>query len=99
MYGERVHEAVLSAGMKISGCTVHFVDDTPDGGPIVLQSAVPVEDGDTPATLAARVADEEHRWYPLAISLFAERRLLIQGRKVRIVEARERESVANEVTR
>ena len=82
MYGERVHEAVLGAGMKISGCTVHFVDDTPDGGPIVLQSAVPVEDGDTPATLAARIAREEHRLYPQAVRLFAEGRLGIPGHKV-----------------
>lgn len=99
MYGERVHEAVLSAGMKISGCTVHFVDETPDGGPIILQAVARVQEDDTPASLGARIAEEEHRLYPLAIRLFAEGRLLIEGRKVGIVEARKREPVASEVSR
>lgn len=88
MYGERVHQAVLAAGVKISGCTVHFVDDTPDGGPIILQSAVAVQDDDTPVSLAARIARREHRLYPQAIRLFAEGRLKIQGRRVRILEER-----------
>lgn len=83
MYGPRVHQAVLASGVKISGCTVHFVDETPDGGPIIFQAAVPVLDGDTPASLAERVAQQEHRLYPEALRLFAEGRLRIDGRKVR----------------
>ncbi|MDQ7820658.1 MAG: phosphoribosylglycinamide formyltransferase [Armatimonadota bacterium] len=82
MYGERVHEAVLRSGVKISGCTVHLVDETPDGGPIVLQAAVPVRDDDTVQTLAARVAAQEHRLYPLAIRLYALGRLALRGRRV-----------------
>lgn len=99
MYGERVHEAVLNAGMKVSGCTVHFVDDTPDGGPIILQAVARVEEDDTPSSLSARIAEEEHRLYPLAIRLFAEGRVRIQGRKVGIVEAREWEPITSEVSR
>jgi len=84
MYGAHVHRAVLASGVKISGCTVHFVDETPDGGPIILQAAVPVRDDDTEETLASRIAEEEHRLYPEAIRLFAEGRLTIVGRRVRI---------------
>ena len=58
MYGERVHQAVLDSGMKVSGCTVHLVDEEYDTGPIVAQTAVQVDDNDTPATLAARVVEE-----------------------------------------
>lgn len=86
MYGAHVHEAVLASGVKVSGCTVHFADETPDGGPIILQSTVPVEDDDTVETLAARVGVEEHRLYPAAIRLFAEGRLKVIGRRVRVVD-------------
>jgi phosphoribosylglycinamide formyltransferase-1 len=86
MYGAHVHEAVLASGVKVSGCTVHFADETPDGGPIVLQSPVPVEDDDTVETLAARVGVEEHRLYPAAIRLFAEGRLRVFGRRVHVVD-------------
>ena len=82
MYGERVHRAVLASGARTSGATVHFVTDVPDGGPIIAQAAVPVEDGDTPATLAARVAGAERRLYPYAIRLFAQGRLRIDGDRV-----------------
>jgi phosphoribosylglycinamide formyltransferase-1 len=85
MYGAHVHEAVLASGVKVSGCTVHFADETPDGGPIILQSAVPVEDDDTVDTLAARVGVEERRVYPAAIRLFAEGRLNVIGRRVHVV--------------
>jgi formyltetrahydrofolate-dependent phosphoribosylglycinamide formyltransferase len=85
MYGEKVHQAVLASGARMSGCTVHFVSEIPDGGPIVLQAAVPVRDDDTPATLAARVRREEHHLYPLAVRLFAEGRLPITGHRVRIL--------------
>ena len=84
MYGARIHEAVLEYGAKISGCTVHFVDEQYDTGPIICQSAVPVEEGDTPETLAARVLIAEHEAYPHAVALFAAGRLSVAGRRVQI---------------
>jgi formyltetrahydrofolate-dependent phosphoribosylglycinamide formyltransferase len=84
-YGRRVHEAVLAAGVKVSGCTVHFADDHYDRGPIILQGCVPVLDDDTVETLAARVLALEHELYPQAVQLFAEDRLRIEGRRVRIL--------------
>lgn len=84
-YGRRVHEAVLAYGAKVSGATVHFVDEVYDSGPIVLQRAVPVEDDDTPESLAARVKTVEDVLYPQAIQLEAERRLQIDGRRVRVL--------------
>ncbi len=87
MYGERVHAAVLSHGVKVTGCTVHFVDESPDGGPIILQAPVPVLEDDTPAALADRVLEQEHRLYIEAIRLFAEGRLRRQGRRVQILPA------------
>jgi phosphoribosylglycinamide formyltransferase-1 len=74
----------LDYGVKFSGCTVHFVDEGVDTGPIIIQSAVPVLDDDTEETLAARILKEEHRIYPQAINLFAGGRLEIKGRKVLI---------------
>ncbi|HLW47520.1 MAG TPA: phosphoribosylglycinamide formyltransferase [bacterium] len=85
MYGGRVHEAVLASGARVSGCTVHFVTRDPDAGPIIVQASVPVEDGDTPATLSARVRREELRAYPLAVRLFAEGRLHVHGNRVRVL--------------
>lgn len=85
MYGDRVHKAVLASGVRQSGCTVHFVTEEPDAGPIIVQGVVPVQDGDTPTTLAARVRKEERRLYPLAVRLFAERRLRIEGHTVRVL--------------
>ncbi len=87
MYGERVHRAVIDSGMKISGCTVHFVDEEYDTGPIIVQSAVPVEEGDTPENLADRILPEEHRAYVKAITLFAEGRLSLDGPQVRVTGA------------
>ena len=81
-YGRRVHQAVLDYGARITGCTVHFVDDQYDHGPIILQKPVPVADDDTPETLAARVFAEECRVLPEAIRLFSARRLRIEGRRV-----------------
>jgi phosphoribosylglycinamide formyltransferase-1 len=83
-YGHRVHEAVLEAGVKLTGATVHFVDAEYDHGPIILQEAVPVQDDDTPDTLAARVQASERRLVPEAVRLFAEGRLTTDGRRVRI---------------
>ena len=82
-YGQRVHEAVIAAGMKISGATVHFVDEEYDHGPIVLQRTVPVLDDDTPESLAARVQALERELIPEAVCLFAAGRLEIHGRRVR----------------
>jgi formyltetrahydrofolate-dependent phosphoribosylglycinamide formyltransferase len=84
MYGEHVHAAAIESGMKVSGCTVHFVDEQYDTGPIIVQSAVPILDDDTPATLASRILPEEHRAYVCAVKWFAEGRLQMEGRRVRL---------------
>lgn len=83
-YGRRVHEAVLAKGVKVTGATVHFVDEEYDHGPIICQRAVPVLDEDTVETLAARVQAAERELVPEAIRLFAEGRLEIDGGRVRI---------------
>jgi formyltetrahydrofolate-dependent phosphoribosylglycinamide formyltransferase len=85
MYGRRVHEAVLAAGVKVSGATVHFADDHYDTGPILLQEAVPVLADDTPDTLAARVQAVERRLVPEAIRLIAEGRVVLDGRHARVL--------------
>ena len=87
-YGRRVHETVLAYGAKLTGVTVHLVDEEYDHGPIILQRAVSVEDDDTVETLAARVLAEEHRSYPDAVRLFAQGRLRIEGRRVRVLPER-----------
>ncbi|MGR3295442.1 MAG: phosphoribosylglycinamide formyltransferase [Candidatus Bathyanammoxibius sp.] len=84
-WGEKVHQAALDYGVKISGCTVHFADNDYDNGPIILQRTVPVVEGDTPKSLAERVFEEECRAYPDAIRLFQQGRLKIEGRKVTIL--------------
>jgi len=84
-YGERVHRAVLEYGCKVSGCTVHFVDEEVDHGPIIVQRCVPVMEDDTPETLAERILIEEHKALVYAVKLFAEGRLRIEGRRVRIL--------------
>lgn len=83
MYGRHVHEAVLAYGAKVSGCTVHFADDTYDTGPVLVQKCVPVRDDDTPDTLAARVFSAECEAYPEAIRLLATGEVKIEGRRVR----------------
>ena len=87
LYGDRVHRAVLESGVKLSGCTVHFADACYDHGPIILQAAVPVYDDDTVEALAARVFAAECELYPQAIQLYAEDRLRLAGRRVRILPA------------
>ncbi len=82
LYGRHVHEAVLAAGVKVSGCTVHFADETYDTGPIIVQRCVPVRDDDTPETLAARVFAAECEAYPEAIRRVASKRWRIEGRRV-----------------
>lgn len=89
MYGLAVHRAVLDHGCKVSGCTVHFVDEHYDNGPIILQRTCPVLDDDTPETLAARVFVEECRAFPEAVRLFGEGRLRIDGRRVRTLSTPE----------
>lgn len=84
MYGHHVHEAVLAAGVKVSGCTVHFVTNEYDVGPIIVQKSVPVLEGDTPDTLAARVFEQECKAMPEALQLLAEGRVQIEGRVARI---------------
>jgi phosphoribosylglycinamide formyltransferase-1 len=84
--GLHAQRQALQHGVRVAGATVHFVDEGTDTGPIVLQAAVPVERGDTEDTLAARILVEEHRIYPEAVRLFAEGRLEIDGRRVRIKE-------------
>ena len=84
--GAHAHRDVLAYGVKVSGCTVHFVDEGTDSGPIILQAAVPVLDGDTEETLGARVLEQEHIIYPRAIQLYCEGKLEINGRHVHIVE-------------
>ena len=82
--GTDAQQKALEYGVKFSGCTVHFVDGALDGGPIILQASVPVEDGDTAAALAARILKEEHRVYSEAIGLVLSGRCEIDGRRVRI---------------
>ncbi len=84
-YGMRVHEAVLMRGVKLTGCTVHFVDAAYDNGPIIIQRAVEVLDNDDAPTLAHRVFLAESEALPEAIRLYAQRRLRIEGRRVRIL--------------
>ncbi len=83
--GLDVQQRALDWGVKVAGCTVHFVTDKVDEGPIIMQAAVPVVDGDTAETLSARILAQEHRIYPKAVQLFAEGRLAVEGRRVRIL--------------
>jgi formyltetrahydrofolate-dependent phosphoribosylglycinamide formyltransferase len=85
MFGHHVHQAVLDHGCKVSGCTVHILDNTYDTGPIILQRTCPVQEDDTADTLADRVFEQEKLAYPEAIRLFAQRRLKIEGRRVRVL--------------
>ncbi|HDG67821.1 MAG TPA: phosphoribosylglycinamide formyltransferase [candidate division Zixibacteria bacterium] len=86
MYGIRVHQAVIEYGCKVTGVTVHLVDEEYDHGPIVAQRCVPVLDDDTPETLAARVLEVEHQLYPEVLQLFAEGKVIVEGRRVKIAK-------------
>lgn len=90
MYGHHVHEAVLEYGAKVTGVTVHFVDNEYDAGPIIWQQPVPVFDDDTADTLAARVFEAEKEAYPHVLRLLAAGKIKLDGRRVRIVAARSR---------
>ncbi|MFA5928278.1 MAG: phosphoribosylglycinamide formyltransferase [Candidatus Margulisiibacteriota bacterium] len=84
--GLHAQQQAIAYGAKVSGATVHFVDEGMDTGPVILQEAVPVQETDTADTLAGRIIKVEHQLYPRAIQLFAEGRLKIEGRKVIIKE-------------
>lgn len=91
MYGHHVHEAVIEAGAKVTGVTVHFVDNVYDGGPIIWQQPVPVFDDDTADTLADRVFETEKEAYPHVLRMLAAGRVRLEGRRVRLAPARNRE--------
>lgn len=85
-YGLRVHKAVLDYGAKISGCTVHFVNEVPDGGAIIAQRAVEVADGDTPETLQSRILEEEHKLLPYCVKKLCEGKVIKEGCKVTVLD-------------
>jgi formyltetrahydrofolate-dependent phosphoribosylglycinamide formyltransferase len=91
MYGHHVHQAVLDYGAKVTGVTVHFVDNEYDAGPIIWQQPVPVFDDDTAETLAARVFEAEKEAYPQVLRLLAAGRIHLEGRRVRIAASKRRE--------
>lgn len=86
--GLDVQKKAIEWGCKLAGCTVHFVTDGVDEGPIILQAAVPILDSDTPEKLAARILDQEHKIFPRAVQLFAEGRLKVDGRRVLIADGK-----------
>ena len=89
-YGLHVHEAALAKGVKVSGATVHFVNEETDGGPIILQKAVPVQEGDTPEILQRRIMEEaEWKLLPEAIRLIAQNRLTVRDNRVQIGEEKQ----------
>lgn len=85
MYGHQVHEAVIQAGVKVTGCTVHFVDPEYDHGPIILQKTVDVLDNDTPDSIAERVQAAEREALPEALQYYADKRLHVSGNRVHIL--------------
>jgi phosphoribosylglycinamide formyltransferase 1 len=82
--GLHAHRQALEHGVKVTGCTVHLVDEGTDTGPIVAQAAVPILDGDTEDSLQRRIQEQEHRLFPLALGLLAAGRLRVEGRRVRV---------------
>jgi phosphoribosylglycinamide formyltransferase-1 len=82
--GLHAQKQAIDAGVKVTGCTVHFVDEGVDSGPVILQKAVPVMDGDDEETLSARILEQEHQLYPEAVRLFCEGRIKVQDRRVSI---------------
>ncbi|MGE0468573.1 MAG: phosphoribosylglycinamide formyltransferase 1 [Candidatus Nitrospira kreftii] len=86
--GLDVQKKAIDWGCKLAGCSVHFVTEGVDEGPIIIQAAVPILDNDTPETLAARILVQEHKIYPRAVQLFAEGRLRVDGRRVLIKDAK-----------
>jgi len=86
--GLDVQRKAIEWGCKLAGCTVHFVTEGVDEGPIILQAAVPILDSDTAESLAARILEQEHKIYPRAVRLFAENRLRVEGRRVLIEQGK-----------
>jgi len=89
--GLNAHKQALDYGAKVSGCTVHFVDEGMDSGPIILQEAVPILDSDTVETLSERILHVEHLLYPRAVNLFCQQRLAVDGRRIKILPEPSRE--------
>ncbi len=85
-YGMKVHEEAIAYGVKVSGATVHFVDEKPDHGPVILQETVPVLWEDTPESLQEKVLKIEHQLLPQAVALFSQKRIEVVGRRVKIKE-------------
>lgn len=85
-YGMKVHSAVIEYGAKVSGCTVHFVDEVPDGGAIIAQRAVAVLDDDTAESLQQKILKEEHSLLPYCVKKLCEGKVIKDGRKVRVLE-------------
>jgi phosphoribosylglycinamide formyltransferase-1 len=92
--GTHVQQKAVDYGVKFSGCTVHFVDEGMDTGPIIIQAVVPVYDEDDAESLTARILKEEHRIYPQAIQLIAEKQIEIKGRKVHLKKTNNMPSIA-----
>jgi len=90
--GLDVQQKAIDYGVKVSGCTVHFVNEEVDGGPIILQAVVPVEDGDTAETLSARILEQEHIIYPKAIQMIVDKRIRIDNRRVVSVNSLKRQA-------
>jgi phosphoribosylglycinamide formyltransferase-1 len=86
--GLEVQRRAIEWGCKLAGCTVHFVTEGVDEGPIILQAAVPILDSDTPEKLAARILEQEHKIFPRAVQLFAEGRLKVDGRRVLVADGK-----------
>lgn len=84
-YGLKVHKAVIEYGAKVSGCTVHFVNEVPDGGAIIAQTAVNVEADDTPESLQERILEQEHKLLPYCVKKLCEGKIIKNGRKVIII--------------
>ena len=84
--GLHAQQQALDAGVKVSGCTVHFVTEGVDEGPVIAQTAVPINENDSVDSLSARILEMEHQLYPQVVQLFAEGRLAVEGRKARILE-------------
>ena len=83
--GLRAQQQAISHGVKVAGCTVHFVIPEVDAGPIIVQKSVPVKEDDDEESLSARILRQEHKMYPLSVKLFAEGRLRVEGRRVKVV--------------
>lgn len=85
MYGLNVHKAVIEYGAKVSGCTVHFVNEVPDGGAIIAQTAVQVQDNDTPESLQSRILEKEHELLPYCVKKLCEGKIVKSGRQVTVL--------------